>query len=77
MYDLYLISPQLAVASTGILVILLDLVFQRKGFLPYVAFAGLLVSLAFLVIQSVDLAGAVNLVDEAESGAAGVLAGSL
>ena len=77
LYDLYLISPQLAVASTGILVILLDLVFQRKGFLPYVAFAGLLVSLAFLVIQSVDLAGAVNLVDEAESGAAGVLAGSL
>ncbi len=77
LYDLYLISPQLAVASTGILVILLDLVFQRKGFLPYAAFAGLLVSLALLVIQSVDLAGAVNLVDETESGAAGVLAGSL
>ena len=77
LYDLYLISPQLAVASTGILVILLDLVFQRKGFLPYAAFAGLLVSLAFLVIQSVDLAGAVNLVDAVESGAAGVLAGSL
>ncbi len=77
LYDLYLISPQLAVASTGILVILLDLVFQRKGFLPYAAFAGLLVSLGLLVIQSVDLSGAVNLVDEAESGAAGVLAGSL
>ena len=77
LYDLYLISPQLAVASTGILVILLDLVFQRKGFLPYAAFAGLLVSLALLVIQSVDLSGAVNLVDETESGAAGVLAGSL
>ena len=77
LYDLYLISPQLAVASTGILVILLDLVFQRKGFLPYAAVAGLLVSLALLVIQSVDLAGAVNLVDETESGAAGVLAGSL
>jgi len=77
LYDLYLISPQLAVASTGILVILLDLVFQRKGFLPYAAFAGLLVSLSLLVIQSVDLSGAVNLVDETESGAAGVLAGSL
>ena len=77
LYDLYLISPQLAVASTGILVILLDLVFQRKGFLPYAAFAGLLVSLALLVIQSVDLSGAVNLVDETESWAAGVLAGSL
>ena len=77
LYDLYLISPQLAVASTGILVILLDLVFQRKGFLPYAAFSGLLVSLALLVIQSVDLSGAVNLVDETESGAAGVLAGSL
>ena len=77
LYDLYLISPQLAVASTGILVILLDLVFQRKGFLPYAAFAGLLVSLTFLVIQSVDLAGAVNLVDAVDSGAAGVLAGSL
>ena len=76
-YDLYLISPQLAVAGTGILVILLDLVFQRKGFLPYAAFAGLLVAVAFLVIQSIDLADATDLVADGDTRAAGVLAGSL
>lgn len=76
-YDMYLISPQLAVAGTGILVILLDLVFQRKGFLPYVAFAGLVVSLAFLVAQSFDLSDAANLVNGTDSRPAGVLAGSL
>ena len=77
LYDLYLISPQLAVAAAGIVVILLDLVFPRKGFLPYAALAGLLVSLALLVIQSVDLVGAADLANETASRAAGVLAGSL
>ena len=76
-YDLYLISPQLAVAGTGILVILLDLVFQRKGFLPYAAFAGLLVAVALLVVQSIDLADATDLVTDGDARAAGVLVGSL
>ena len=76
-YDLYLISPQLAVACAGILVILLDLVFQRKGFLPYVAFAGLMVAAALLVVQSIDLADANDLVTDGNVRATGVLAGSL
>ncbi|SVD33986.1 uncharacterized protein METZ01_LOCUS386840, partial [marine metagenome] len=76
-YDLYLISPQLTVAGAGILVILLDLVFQRKGFLPYAAFAGLLVAVALLLVQSIDLADATDLVTGGDSRAAGVLAGRL
>ena len=77
LYDLYLISPQLAVACAGILVILLDLVFQRKGFLPYAAFAGLMVAAALLVVQSIDLADANDLVTDGNVRATGVLAGSL
>ena len=77
LYDLYLISPQLAVACAGILVILLDLVFQRKGFLPYAAFAGLMVAAALSVVQSIDLADANDLVTAGNVRATGVLVGSL
>ena len=34
LYDIYVISPPLAIALVGILVILLDLVTQRKRALP-------------------------------------------
>jgi len=56
-YDVYLISPQLALAGLGILVIVLDLAFGRKALLPAVAFLGLLVPLAFSLIQIADLLG--------------------
>lgn len=79
-HDLYLISPQLAVAGVAILVILLDLVVQRKGLLPAVAFAGLLVPLGLLLVQLLDLKDSVNLVTGADPQAAGqasVLLGKL
>ena len=57
-YDVYLISPQLAMAGLGILVILLDLVVGRKGLLPAFAFLGLLAPLGFSVVQILDINGA-------------------
>ena len=77
-YDVYLISPQLAMAGLGILVIILDLAFSRRALLPAVAFLGLLVPLALSLLQIADLhgllesPGASNLVP-----AGSVLAGSL
>ena len=77
-YDVYLISPQLAMAGLGILVIILDLAFGRRTLLPTVAFLGLLVPLALSLLQIADLLGlfgspdANNLVP-----ADSVLAGSL
>ena len=59
-YDVYLISPQLAMAGLGILVIMLDLVIGRKGLLPLFAFLGLLVPLGFSVGQILDINGAFN-----------------
>lgn len=57
-YDVYLISPQLAMAGLGILVILLDLVLPRKGLLPYFAFLGLLAPLGLSIVQILDINGA-------------------
>ena len=41
--DVRLLSPELALAGLALLLILLDLVVQRKGFLGAVAAVGLLV----------------------------------
>ena len=79
-YDVYVISPHLAMAGVAILVILLDLVLQKKALLPVFAFAGLLVPLALLVVQLLDLKDASDLVrvaDPLSGGSASVLLGSL
>ena len=57
LHDLYLISPQLAVAGVGVLVILLDLLVPRKDVLPVVAFIGLVVPL-LLLLHQVSITGA-------------------
>ena len=49
LHDLYLLSPQVAVATLGALVILVDLVVRRKGLVALVAVAGLIVPAAFSV----------------------------
>jgi NADH-quinone oxidoreductase subunit N len=66
-HDVYLISPQLAMAGLGILVILLDLVVGRKGILVGFAFLGLLVPAALGIAQVFDLnrSGLNNLVPDA------------
>ena len=58
--DVYLISPQLALAGLGILVILLDLVVPRRAWLLVVvlAFLGLAAPAAMSVVQFLDLAAA-------------------
>ena len=53
--DLYLISPQLAMAGLGILVILLDLLTGRKGWLAAVAVIGLAAPLALTLAQLYQL----------------------
>ena len=53
--DLYLISPQLAMAGLGLLVILLDLLTGRKGWLAAIAFIGLAAPLALTGAQLYQL----------------------
>ena len=79
-HDVYLVSPLLAMAGLGILVILFDLVTPRKGLLPAFAILGLAAPLALLLIQFYDLDDSVNLVQGAgplAAGEASVLLGSL
>ena len=79
-HDVYLVSPLLAMAGVGILVILFDLVTPRKGLLPAFAILGLVAPLVLLLIQFYDLNDSVNLVREAgllASGESGVLVDSL
>ncbi len=54
-HDLYLLSPMLALAALGILVILLDLVVPRRTPVQALAFAGLAVPAFLVVAQLVDL----------------------
>lgn len=65
-HDLYLISPPMAMAALGILVILFDLVFSRKGLLVVVAFLGLAAPLTFTVLQALDISssGVMDLVPQ-------------
>ena len=62
-HDFYVISPYLAMAGAGLLVILLDLVLslRTKGLLPYVALAALAGPFALSLIQFYDLSGSTNL----------------
>ena len=61
-YDLYVVSPYLAMAGAALLVILLDLVVARKGILPYAAFLALAAPFALSFIQLADLSDSQNLV---------------
>ena len=74
LHDLYLISPQLALAVLGILVILLDLCVSRKALVQALAIIGLAapVALGWLQFNHLQTSGAENLVP-----AASVLAGTL
>lgn len=78
LHDIFLISPQLSMAGLGLLVILADLVFSRKGILTWLALVGLALPLAFTLAQLNQLTGGFlgsgdqNLVAEA-----GILHGSL
>ena len=49
LHDLYLLSPELSMAGLAGVLILLDLVIARKGFLPSVAVVGLAVPLGFSI----------------------------
>ena len=55
LHDLYLLSPELSVAGLALLLVLVDLVVRRKGFLPVVAVAGLAVPLGFAIALWFDL----------------------
>ena len=55
--DLFLISPQLSMAGLGILVILADLVLNRKGLVGAVALVGLVVPFSFAWAQLAEFPG--------------------
>ena len=54
-YDLYLISPPLALAALAMLVIVVDLVTRRTGLLVGLSFAGLAAPVALSVWQALEL----------------------
>lgn len=56
-YDIYLVSPQIAMAALGILVILLDLVVARKSWVQGFAFVGLAAPTILAVLLLFDLIG--------------------
>ena len=55
MHDMYLLSPELGVVGLAMLVILVDLVTERKHLLPMLAVAGLAVPLSFSIALWFDL----------------------
>ena len=55
LHDLYLLSPELSLAGLAILLLLLDLIIPRKGFLAALAVVGLLVPLGFTIELWVSL----------------------
>lgn len=55
--DLYLVSPQIALAALGILVILLDLVTDRKGWVQGLALVGLAAPAGLSLLLLLDLIG--------------------
>ncbi|MDA0988254.1 MAG: NADH-quinone oxidoreductase subunit N [Chloroflexi bacterium] len=57
LHDLYLLSPELSLASLGMVVIILDMVLRRKGVLAAVSVVGLLAPLAFSISLWGDLSG--------------------
>ena len=60
-HDFYVISPYLAMAGAGLLVILLDLVLPKKSLLPYFAFAALAGPFVLSLIQFYDIGASTNL----------------
>ncbi|NQW23450.1 MAG: NADH-quinone oxidoreductase subunit N [SAR202 cluster bacterium] len=60
-HDFYVISPYLAMAGAGLLVILLDLVLPKKSLLPYFAFAALAGPFVLSLIQFYDISESTNL----------------
>ncbi len=67
LHDLYLVSPQVALAGLGILVILLDLCVRRKALVQGLAIIGLVAPVALGLAQFIDLeqSGVANLVPAA------------
>ncbi len=79
-HDVYVISPYLAMAGVGVLIILLDLALGRKALLPVFGFLGLGAPLALCLVQLFDLESSANLVrgsDPMAAGQASVLLGSI
>ena len=79
-HDIYVISPYIGAAGVAVLVILLDMVVQRKAMLPVAAFLGLAAPIALSLVQALDLGNQLDLVRGSEpfaSGEASVLVGSL
>ena len=68
-HDFYVISPYLAMAGAGLLVIVLDLMLpmRAKGLLPYIAFAALAGPFAMSLIQFYDLSGTTNLLQGSDA----------
>lgn len=54
-HDVYLLSPELALAGMGAVVILLDLFVRRKGLLSVVALAGLTLPLVLTILLLIDV----------------------
>ena len=78
-HDVYVISPYLAMAGAGLLVILFDLLLPRRatGLLPYLAFLFLAGPFVLSLYQFYDLGQAASLVREGTGGEASILLGSL
>ena len=79
-HDLYVISPYLAMAGAGALVIIFDLILPRRlgGLLPYLAFLLLAGPFVLSLYQFYDLGQAANLVRDGSAGEeASILLGGL
>ena len=81
-YDLYVISPYLAMAGAALLVILLDLALPRdglraKGMLGYAAVALLAAPFILCLVQLYDLGGYEQLLQAGPDGPESILHGSL
>ena len=79
-HDLYVVSPYLAMAGAGLLVIIFDLLLPRRihGLLPYLALLTLTGPFVLSLAQFYDLGLAANLVRDGEgAGEASILLGSL
>ena len=57
LHDVYLLSPELSLVALGLVVILLDMAFRRKGLLTVVSVVGLAIPIAFSIALWSELAG--------------------
>ncbi len=53
--DIYLISPEISLAGLGLLLLLLDLIWKKKEFFPYVVFLGLFLPIILSVCLWYDI----------------------